>query len=151
VPDTDPAFPVNGGGATNGVTNVTTSTTTFHDGPRALAVPALANGQIVSVATPICRPGSTLNLAGFTMSAWVRLTGTALSHYSFVFFDAWSASGSVGNPVLTGDNIMTLDTWYHLTTTFSAAVDADHVAIRLNPEGSWTGTLYIDSVTITGP
>jgi hypothetical protein len=79
VADTDSGFPVNGGGATNGVTNVTTSTTTFHDGTRALAVPALANGQVVSVAVPVCRAGSTLNLAGFTLSAWVRLSGTALS------------------------------------------------------------------------
>jgi len=148
VADTDPGFPVNGGGTTNGVT---TSTTTAHDGGAALAVPGTANGQIVSVTVPICRSGSTQNLAGFTLSAWVRLTGTALSPDSFVFFDAWSASGSVDNPVLTGDSIVVLDTWYHLSTTFSSTIDADHVAIRLNPEMSWSGTMYIDSVTLTGP
>jgi hypothetical protein len=149
--DTDPYFPVNGGGTNNGVTNVTITTSRTHDGSRALAVPALANGQVVSVAVPVCLDGNTVNVAGFTVSAWVYLTGTDLSTYSFIFFDAWGASENVGNPVLTGTKITTMNTWYHLTTTFASTIDADHVAIRLNPEVSWTGTMYIDSVTIAGP
>jgi hypothetical protein len=149
--DTDPSFPVNGGDG-NGVTNVTTTSNRVHDGSRALAVPGSTGaGPIVSVAAPVCQAGASVNMAGFTMSAWVYLTGTDLSTYSFLFFDAWGPSSQASSPVLTGTKIMSLNTWYQLTATFSSTVQADHVAIRLNPEMSWTGTMYIDSVTVTGP
>ena len=149
--DTDPGFPVNGG-ENNGVTNVVTSSTVVEDGNVALAVPGLTNGgPVVSVAVPICRPGASTNLAGFTMSAWVYLKGTALDTYGFVFFDAWGPSGQASSPVLTGEKIATMNTWYRVTATFSSTVQADHVAIRLNPGMNWTGTMYIDSVTVTGP
>jgi hypothetical protein len=131
--------------------NVTVSTTHVHDGKSALAVSGLANGEVISVATPLCKSQSSINVAGFTLSAWVYLSGTALSQYSFLFFDAWGGSDRVSSPVLTGEKIVAMNTWYYLQATFGSAVDADHVAIRLNPEMSWSGIMYVDSVEITGP
>ncbi len=84
------------------------------------------------------------------MSAWVYLTGTTLDSLAFLFLDAWNATSQVSSPVLTGNNI-TMNTWHHVTATFSSAIQADHVAIRLNPNTAWTGTMYIDSVDVTGP
>ena len=90
-------------------------------------------------------------MAGFKMSAWIMLTGTELpSEGPFVFFDAWSASGAVQNPVLFGDNIAHMNTWYPVETTFASTANADHVAIRFNPGLAWTGTMYVDSLEITG-
>lgn len=151
--DTDPGFPVNGGD-NNGTTNVTTTSIAahVHDGGNALAVPGLTDGStVVSVAVPVCRQGASVNMAGFTLSAWVYLTGTDLSSLSFLFFDAWGPSGVFSSPVLTGDKITVLNTWYQLSATFASTIQADHVAIRLNPNAAWTGTMYIDSVSITGP
>jgi hypothetical protein len=47
-------------------------------------------------------------------------------------------------------DIAATDTWYHLSVTFSTAVQADHIAIYIAPS-QWAGTIYIDSVTLTGP
>ena len=149
VKDTDPSFPVNGG-SSDCVANITISQSKVHDGSYALAVPANCNTGVASVAFQICS-GSTINMAGYTMSAWVQLTGTALDAYAFLFFNAWGASGNVSSPVLTGDKIAVMDTWYFVQTTFANSVQADHVAIELSPGKSWTGTIYIDGITITPP
>jgi len=80
-------MPVNGG-ARNGVTNALVSQT-HHDGSYALAIPALidlTNTYNASVTVPICA-GSTINLSGYTMSAWIYVTGTNLGSDRFLFFD----------------------------------------------------------------
>ncbi len=148
--DTDPNWPVDGGD-NNGVTNVTSTQTHVHGGNRGLAVSGLANGQVISVAVPLCGTGSVVNLAGYTMSAWVYLTGTELAFESFMFFDAWGASDAVRSPVLTGSKIVAMNSWHHVEATFSSAVQASHVAVRLNPELSWTGIVYIDQIELTPP
>jgi hypothetical protein len=151
--DTDPNFPINGGG-TNGATNFVATTSQKHDGSYALAVPVLvdtATTYLGSTAVPLCANGSTIALGGFTMSAWVMIhssAGSTLDPTTFVFFSAWGPSGADQEPALTG-NIVT-DTWSHLSVTFSSAVQADHIAIYIAPN-QWSGTIYIDSVTLTGP
>ena len=148
VKDTDPSWPVSGG-AENGVSNIS-STTTHYEGSRGLVVVGLSNGGYVSVAAPVCS-GSTINMAGFTMYACIMLTGTELPiEGPFVFFDAWNASNAVQNPALTGEKLAELGVWHCVNTTFSLSAPADHVAIRFNPGLAWTGNMYIDSVKITG-
>ncbi len=142
-------MPVNGG-ARNGVTNVLASQT-HHDGAHALAFPALidlTNTYNASVMVPICT-GGTINLSGYTMSAWIYVTGTNLGTETFLFFDAWGPSGMISSPALMGEKLNTLNTWQQATITFSSSVQADHVSIRLNDPPGWTGTVYVDSVTIT--
>ena len=150
VIDTSPNWPVDGG-ENNGATNVTSTQTHVHAGNHALAVAGLANAQVVSVAVPLCESGNTINMAGYTMSAWVYLTGTELAFESFMFFDAWGASDAASGPVLTGSKIVEMNTWHRVEMTFSSAVQASHVAIRLNPELSWTGIVYIDEIQLSPP
>lgn len=152
--DTDPNFPINGGG-TNGATNFVATTTQKHDGNYALAVPILVDNDTTylgSTTVPLCGNGSTLALGGFSMSAWVLIHSAAGSSLdagsSSIFFSAWSASSFDDEPALLGDIVT--DTWYHLSVTFNTAVQADHIAIYLSPN-MWQGTMYIDSVTLTGP
>jgi hypothetical protein len=151
--DTDPNFPVNGGG-TNGATNFVATTSQKHDGSYALAVPILVDTTTTylgSTAVPLCANGSTLALGGFTMSAWVMVhsnAGSTLDPTTFLFFSAWGPSAADNEPALFG-NIVT-DTWSQLSVTFSSAIQADHIAIYISPN-QWSGTIYIDSVTLTGP
>ena len=139
----------------NGVTNVLATQTTVHDGAYALAVPILDDGvtaYVGSVNVPLCQSAATINTAGFTMSAWVKLSGPQVGSLSALFFEASSAlSGTDSSPVLFGDQI-TPNTWIFKTVTFGAALQADHIGIRLSPSpAQWAGTLYVDSVQITGP
>ena len=106
---------------------------------------------LASVTVPLCQSSATVNVGGLTMSAWVFIHGSSLSPLSGVSFAAWGPSGFENQPVLMGNNITVLDTWYHVQVTFSSAVQADHISIYLTPTAGWSGTLYIDSVTFTGP
>jgi len=153
--DVNPNFPVNGGG-TNGATNFVASTAQKHDGNYSLAMPVLVDTvttYLGSTAVPLCANGSTVALGGYTMSAWVYIhsnPGSSLTGTSFLFFSAWGPSSSDNEPALSGTNIMTTDTWYHPTVTFNGAVQADHIAVYISPN-AWSGTIYIDKVTLTGP
>ena len=99
--DTNPNFPINGGG-TNGVTNILTSTSQKHDGPNSLAVPAVIDfvtTYLASVTVPLCQSSATVNVGGLTMSAWVFIHGSSLSPLSGVSFAAWGPSGFENQPV----------------------------------------------------
>ncbi len=153
--DMDPNFPVNSG-STNGFVNATASTTQVHDGTYALAVPILDDGvttTIGSVAVPLCPNGAPVNLGGYTMSAWVMIkngAGSSLGTLSALEFSAWSISGADNEPASFGTQ--TVDGWTHLSVTFSSAISADHIAIYVAPSpNQWSGTIYIDSVTLTPP
>lgn len=150
VKDTNPNFPISGG-AMNGVQNITVSATMKHDGTNALAVPInvdFSNASLASIAVPLC--SSTMNLAGYTVSAWLYFAGPAFDADTFVFLDAWSASDSYRSPVLIGASIA-VNSWISVSLPFPNAIQADHLAINLNPGTSWSGTLYVDSVALTGP
>jgi hypothetical protein len=154
--DTNPNFPINGGG-TNGYLNATASTT-HHDGTYSLAVSILDDGSntsVGSVAVPLCANGATVALGGFTMSAWVMVhnnSGSSIGPLSFLQFAAWSISGSDNEPASSGSQLMTTDTWYHLSVTFNSAIDADHIAVYIAPSPSqWSGIIYLDGITLTAP
>lgn len=87
------------------------------------------------------------------MSAWVMIhnnSGSALNPLSFLFFVAWNSSGSDKEPAMSGDQITATDTWYQLSVQFNSAIDATHIAIELAPSpNNWSGTVYIDGVTLT--
>ena len=152
--DTDPAAPISGG-APNGASNFVATTSQKHDGNYALAVPMLVDRSTTylgSTAVPLCGNGSTIAIGGLTMSAWLMVhngAGSTLASTDFLWFSAWGPSGSDHEPVLFGN--IPIDTWFQVSFTFNSATQADHVAIYLAPNENWSGTLYIDSVTLTGP
>jgi len=154
VKDNEPSSSISGG-ANNCATNITASSSTHHDGAYALAFPSNCSsaGGATAITVPICT-GSPINIAGYTMSAWVNISNAgsaSLDGYAFLFFNAWSASDSTSSPVLTGDRIAVPSTWYHVETTFGTAVQADHIAIELNPGKAWAGTVFVDEVTLSPP
>jgi hypothetical protein len=67
---------------------------------------------------------------------------------SWLWFSAWGPSGSDHEPIVFGN--ITADAWFQVSFTFSTAFPVDHIAIYLTTT-NWQGTLYIDSVTLTGP
>ena len=78
--------------------------------------------------------------------------GTSLGPLSFLMFSAWSTSATDNEPALFGDQVATTDTWYHPSVTFTSDIQADHIAIYVTPSpNQWSGTIYIDSVTLTPP
>ena len=155
--DTDPSWLVGALANINGVQNLqwTQNPSKIHDGSGALAVSVLVDSSttsIASVSVPFCQAGNTVNLAGFTVSFWVRFDGPAfdpLSDDVFLFVEAWSQSTSDRGPALF-KNQMPVNTWIHATYNFPIGNSADHLAIDLRPGGQWQGTVYIDSVQITG-
>jgi hypothetical protein len=152
--DEDPSFPINGAG-TNGASNFVATTAQKHDGSYALAVPILVDRNTTylgSTAVPLCTSGSTVSLGGYTMSAWIMVhnsAGSTLSPLDGVSFSAWGPGGGTSTPAVFGN--MPIDTWFQASVTFTSANQIDHIGIYLAPSGNWEGTLYIDSVTLTGP
>jgi hypothetical protein len=151
--DTDPNFPINGGG-TNGATNFLPTTSQKHDGSYSLAVPMLIdppNATLGATAVPLCTAGATVSVSGYTMTAWILVhsaAGNTLDPMSNILFSAWGQAGGDQEPVQFG-NIVT-DTWLQLTFTFATSFPVDHIGIYMTTS-NWQGTLYIDSVTLTGP
>ena len=152
--DTDPSAPISGGG-TNGASNFVATTSQKHDGSYALAVPILVDRSttyVGSTAVSLCTSGSTISVGGYTMSAWIMVhngAGNTLGALDYLWFSAWGPSGGDHEPVVFG-GIVT-DTWFQVSFTFTTAIPVDHLGIYIAPGGGWQGTLYIDSVTLTGP
>lgn len=154
--DTDPGGL--GGSTYNGVQNVQFTQTAgkVHDGSGALAVPVFVdnvNTSLASIAVPFCQSGNTANLAGFKLSFWVYFDGPEFNQLSddvFLFADAWRQADYSSSPALFKGQ-MVVKTWINVTHTYSSAIDADHIAVNVHPGGNWLGTIYIDSVQITGP
>lgn len=155
--DVDPNFPVSGG-ATNGATNFIPTTNQHHDGTYALAVPILVDvttTYLASTAVPLCANGSTIAIGGYTMTAWIKVVdapgGNALGALDALFFSAWGPSGAENDPVVFGGSNIDTGNWFQASITFNSATQADHLAIYLTPNEGWQGTMYIDTVTLTGP
>jgi hypothetical protein len=152
--DVDPNFPINGGG-TNGASNFLPTTNQHHDGTHALAVPIAVDRNttfLASTAVPLCTSGSTISIGGYTMSAWImvhNMPSNMLAANDNLWFSAWGPGGADNEPVVIGN--IPIDTWFQASFTFASTTQADHVGIYLTPSVNWAGTLYIDSVTLTGP
>ena len=152
--NTDPALASGANGVQN--TGHTSTAANVHDGTGALAVPInvdYISTSVASVAVPFCQPGVTANLGGFTVSFWVKFAGNAAFDESsddvFLFVGAWSSSSSIGGPALFKKQ-MPINTWISVTRTYPVSIAADHISIELHPGGQWQGTMFIDSVLVTG-
>jgi hypothetical protein len=155
VKDTNPHWPISGGG-TNGVTNLIATTTKVNDGSYALAVPIWidnVNTTLASVTVPICNMGSTISLGGFALSANIFLSGPEIDPNAerSISFGGWNGSDMVRSPVATNMNVL-VGTWMSLsTTTYGTSASADHINILFGPGVNWNGTMYIDNVQLRGP
>ncbi len=85
------------------------------------------------------------------MTAWLRLHGDPPNALGGIYGDVWGPSSFDSFPLATGNQVMMLDTWYQVTWNITSNVQIDHLSIRLIPNTPWTGTLYIDGVTFSGP
>lgn len=153
VKDTNPDLIAGSNGAQN--TGFTSTAANIHDGGGGLAVPINVDYQttsIASVAVPFCQSGVTANMGGFTVSFWVKFAGATFDQSSedvFLFVGAWSPAGSSRGPALF-KNKMPTNTWINVSYTFPVSINADHISIELHPGAQWQGSMYIDSVLITG-
>jgi hypothetical protein len=116
-------------------------------GSYALRVPVSTNGTSIVdafIQVPLCA-GSSVNLAGSTISASVYLAGPQLGQWSSV------AIGIPDN--LNGPTMGPANHWFTVQGTISSTQVTD-VAINLNVNGAtdvaWTGIMYIDNVVISG-
>lgn len=138
----------------NGATNLQISHSQVHGGSASIAASVLidyVNSNTAEVAVSPCKTGGTVDLAGYTLTAWVYISGPALGALDFFFVDTWGPSGLADNsPAAVGSSILT-GSWFQLPpVVFVSGVPANRIGFRLAPTTNWSGTIYIDDVVITG-
>ncbi len=153
-----------------GVTNITVSTSHFHTGTRSLAVSigiaafSLNDSRGASVTVPLCASTDTVNLAGYTMSAWVLFT---VSQGSVPMNAANLVQGFTLTPDLMSASQAntavpvqqsTLNQWLHFQgiinqgTTLNALAGISVEFPIANPASEGlAGTMYIDDVQLIPP
>jgi hypothetical protein len=155
-----------------GVTNITVSSSHFHGGTHSLAVTAAiaaysaSDSRGISVAVPLCASSGTVNLAGYTLSAWVYFTVTAGAipmNAANLIQGFFAAKDSPGGPVGTASTAIavqqsTTNQWLHLqgsvnqvdATNYQLAINAEFPIADPGSEG-FTGTMYLDDVQLLPP
>jgi hypothetical protein len=155
-----------------GVTNVIVSSSEHHTGSYSLAVvmglgsysiSGQQNGASVLVA--ICKPGGTVNLAGYTFSAWVKFTVRqgAVTQYRANLVQAYLEDSGAARATTYGDSpnqvavsSTNLNTWLHVKGVVSQPSTANDVVglsvgftfADYSSEGI-DGTMYIDDIQLT--
>jgi hypothetical protein len=155
---------------TGGITNITVSTSHVHSGTHSLAVTmAIAaysadpSTRGISVGVPFCASSGTVNLVGYTLSAWVYFNVTAGSIpmnaanlVQGIFYTKDSSGFTLDNAI--GVSQSTTNQWLHLqgnvtqsdSLTYQLAISAGFAIASQTSEG-FTGTMYIDDVQISPP
>lgn len=153
VQDTDPNWPVNGGGKINGAQRPTTSASVVYPGrSRSLQVPVNMDMQTTSyasVAVSICQSGGTTSLQGRTISIRLFFDGPSdFDPLSVLRAASWSAEGIDTCDLMWGTK-MKVGAWITGSCQLGGDQQADHLAIMILPAGEpWTGSLYVDSVEV---
>jgi hypothetical protein len=115
-----------------------------HDGTYSMAatINAPADDSTIAgggVSVPLC---GNINLSGFTISAWVYLaTSTTPMPPRYLTFNDFPADGT---PVNWGPN-----QWVRFQTQNLQSASA--LEIKFTALAGFVGTMYVDTVTITGP
>ena len=145
-------------------TTLSVSTTVAHGGTHSLAltVDAPNGSQGAYAKLPLCGPGQWTDLQGATVSVWIYLDGsTPLPNplTSYASIGIWVNPNQEPN-VQPRSNVA-LDTWVHLTVLVppynvtgpagELTSYAINVGFFVNQTPGWSGTLYIDDLTISFP
>jgi hypothetical protein len=146
----------------NGVTNITISTAQHHTGASSLAV-TIAFGSLstngagtAGVIVPLCASNGTLNLAGYTFSAWVLFStiAGAVPGNAANLLQAFTTNASPGSVIDVEQ--FNLNQWLHLQGPLVGSPTAEssaglNVEFALQPSEGWSGTMFVDDVQITPP
>jgi hypothetical protein len=136
----------------DGATNLQITHSQYHPGSgnSSIVVPVLIDYSSTFSAEVAASTSCTINLAGYTMSAWVYISGPALTSFNDGFqIDTWGPSDLGDRFVLYWGNVP-IGSWFQITYSFTSAVLVNRIGIRLSPSSNWQGTMYIDDVAITG-
>jgi len=104
------------------------------------------------VAVMICASG-TVNLQGRTLTAWFYFAGPSMTFdYTNVAF--WATGPSTTTPVgvrfVNGTSqALPTNKWVQYQGTFTTSVDANYIGISLGTGSNWSGTMYVDSVSLS--
>lgn len=155
---------------TIGVTNITVSTSHAHTGTRSLAVSigiaafSLNDSRGASVTVPLCASTGTLNLAGYTMSAWVLFTvsqgsvpmNAANLVQGFTLTSDFMSASQANTAVAVQQS--NLNQWLHFQGIINqgtplnalAGISVEFPIADPNSEGL-AGTMFIDDVQLIPP
>jgi hypothetical protein len=154
-----------------GITNITVSSSQAHTGSRSLAI-SLSIGSFstsqargITVVVPLCASSGTINLAGYSFTAWVSfsLTGGSFPSNAANLIQEFTAStdtstrGTATNPIAIGNSNL-VPAWKIFGGAINQASTANslgevYVEFPLadpNSEG-FSGTMYLDDIQITPP
>jgi hypothetical protein len=155
---------------TVGVTNITVSTSHFHTGGQSLAVSlgiaafSSNDSRGAAVTVPLCKSTGTVNLAGYTLSAWLFFTvnqgslpmNAANLVLGFTRATDTTTAGSADQAIAVGQS--TLNQWLHFQSLINQAsplnallgLSVEFPIADPNSEG-FAGTMYIDDVQLVPP
>jgi len=136
----------------DGATNLQVTHSQYHSGSgsASLIAPILIDASSSFNAEVAASTSCTINLAGYSISAWVYISGPALDRFNDgLQIDTWGPSDLGDRFVLYWGNVP-IGSWFQITYAFTSDVLVNRIGIRLAPSTNWQGTMYIDDVVITG-
>ena len=103
-----------------------------------------------SVGVQFCQAGKTTSLGGYNVTGYVYFSGPALPAYHGFFVDTWGPTASEASNSMIFFNSVVTNQWIPFQASLSFGFQYDHLALRISPNGSWSGTMYVDDVAVTG-
>jgi len=132
---------------------VTSSAAQHHAGSRSIAIPLTVSGTVrgFELGLVLCGGVGTIPLAGLTsISAWFFVEGPALDATSYfgeaIYTDKVLAAGNIPYSSVVGQ-------WFQVSTllsSFNTSSTLLQVGVQgyINGVTDWTGTVYVDDITI---
>ena len=114
----------------------------------------VANGTSGSAwaTVPLCKSSGNVNTNGFTVSGWVNASNADTpSTLGFINAEVWTPNDTDGCGLSNSSQLTVMDKWYQVSCAFTSSHVIDWLSIVFNPATFWSGTLYLDDFTITGP
>lgn len=142
-----------GNGALNAAISTTRPSGYPESGSYSLVVPVIVNGTTTaaaSVGVQFCEAGKTTSLGGYTVSGYVYFEGPAFPAFAVFAADTWGPTASEASANNIFINNLVTNQWVPFTVSMSFGFQYDHLALLLGPNGSWSGTMYLDDITVTG-
>ena len=133
----------------NGAQSVAISSTNPEDGSYSLAVEVDINSTDTfraSAGVEMC-PGNATYLGGYHVRGSVYLDGSAMTTGTDLSLQGWGPPTDYtidDYPILT--DIVPVNQWIDFNVTLTDLIEIDHIGIKIEAAGEWTGTMYLDNV-----
>ena len=149
------------------VQNIGVSTSRYHTGSQSLAVTvslgsaSTDDARGISIVSPLCSSTGTVNLSGYTFSAWVNfnVTWSAIPEHAANLLQGMLIcrdTPTQGTSGVVGVSQSNVNQWLHMSGVVNQASTGNYMArltvyFAMADNEGFSGTMYVDDVRLIPP